>query len=71
MDDPYAVNRRGFLRTSATAAAAATVACAAPEGQWRALTNAEAATLAAVCDSARTPTRVCRKSAPACEKTRA
>jgi hypothetical protein len=28
-------------------------------------------TLAAVCDSNRTPTRVCRKSAPACEKTRA
>ncbi len=28
-------------------------------------------TLAAVCDSARTPTRVCRKSAPGCEKLRA
>jgi len=28
-------------------------------------------TLAAVCDSMRTATRVCRKSAPACEKTRA
>jgi hypothetical protein len=28
-------------------------------------------TLAAVCDSTRTPTKVCRKSAPACEKTRA
>jgi hypothetical protein len=28
-------------------------------------------TLAAVCDSARTATKVCRKSAPACEKTRA
>jgi hypothetical protein len=27
-------------------------------------------TLAAVCDSARTPTRVCRKSAPGCEKLR-
>jgi gluconate 2-dehydrogenase gamma chain len=50
MDDPYAVDRRGFLRTSATAAAAATVACGAPEGRWRALTNAEAETLAAVCD---------------------
>ena len=50
MDDPYAVDRRGFLKTSATAAAAATVACAAPEGRWRALTNAEAATLAAACD---------------------
>jgi gluconate 2-dehydrogenase gamma chain len=50
MDDPYAVDRRGFLKTSATAAAAATVACASPEGRWRALTNAEAETLAAVCD---------------------
>jgi hypothetical protein len=28
-------------------------------------------TLAAVCDSARTPTKVCRKSKPFCEKTRA
>ena len=28
-------------------------------------------TLAAVCDSARTATRVCRKSAPGCEKLRA
>jgi hypothetical protein len=28
-------------------------------------------TLAAVCDSARTATKVCRKGAPACEKTRA
>ena len=28
-------------------------------------------TVAAVCDSGRTPTKVCRKSAPACEKTRA
>jgi gluconate 2-dehydrogenase gamma chain len=50
MDDPYAVDRRGFLKTGATAAAAATVSCAAPEGQWRALTNREARTLAAVCD---------------------
>ena len=50
MDDPYAVDRRGFLKTSATAAAAATVACSAPEGRWRALTNAEAGTLAAACD---------------------
>ena len=50
MDDPYAVDRRGFLKTGATAAAAATVACSAPEGRWRALTNAEAETLAAACD---------------------
>ncbi len=28
-------------------------------------------TLAAVCDSARSPGKVCRKSAPGCEKTRA
>jgi gluconate 2-dehydrogenase gamma chain len=49
MDDPYAVDRRGFLKTGATAAAA-TVACAAPEGRWRALTNDEAKTLAAACD---------------------
>jgi gluconate 2-dehydrogenase gamma chain len=50
MDDPYAVDRRGFLKTSATAAAAATIACSAPEGRWRALTNAEAETLAAACE---------------------
>ncbi len=50
MDDPYAVDRRGFLKTGATVAAATTVACAAPEGRWRALTNAEAEALAAVCD---------------------
>jgi gluconate 2-dehydrogenase gamma chain len=50
MDDPYAVDRRGFLKTSATAAAATTVACASPESRWRALTGAEAGTLAAVCD---------------------
>ncbi len=50
MDDPYAVNRRGFLKTSATAAAATAVACGAPEGRWRALTNEEAKTLAAACD---------------------
>lgn len=50
MDDPYAVDRRGFLKTSATAAAATTVACSAPEGRWRALTNAEAETLAAACE---------------------
>jgi hypothetical protein len=28
-------------------------------------------TLAAVCDSARTPSKVCRKSKPFCQKTRA
>ena len=51
MDDPYAVDRRGFLRTGATAAAAATVACSAgPQGRWRALTDEEGVTLAAACD---------------------
>ncbi len=50
MGDPYAVDRRSFLRTGATAAAAATMACGAPEGRWRALSDAEATTLAAACD---------------------
>jgi gluconate 2-dehydrogenase gamma chain len=50
MDDPYAVDRRGFLKTGATAAAASAVACGASEGRWRALTDAEGATLAAACD---------------------
>jgi len=50
MDDPYAVDRRGFLKTGATVAAATAVACGAPEGRWRALTNEEARTLAAACD---------------------
>jgi gluconate 2-dehydrogenase gamma chain len=50
MDDPYAVDRRGFLRTGATAAAAAAVACGRPESRWRTLTEDEARTLAAACD---------------------
>jgi len=50
MDDPYSVDRRGFLKTTATAAAATTVACSATEGRWRALTDEEGRTLAAVCD---------------------
>jgi len=50
MDDPYSVDRRGFLKTTATAAAATTIACSAPEGRWRALTDEEGRTLAAVCD---------------------
>jgi gluconate 2-dehydrogenase gamma chain len=45
--DPEGVHGRS---TGASAAAAATVACGAPEGRWRALTNAEATTLAAACD---------------------
>ena len=50
MDDPYAVDRRGFLKTGAVAAAATTVACSRADSPWRALTAAEAATLAAACD---------------------
>ncbi len=50
MDDPYAVDRRGFLRTGATAAAATVVACGKPSSRWRTLTEDEAKTLAAACD---------------------
>jgi gluconate 2-dehydrogenase gamma chain len=50
VDDPYAVDRRGFLKTGATAAAATAVACAPPKGRWRVLSEEEAATLAAACD---------------------
>jgi len=50
MDDPYAVDRRGFLKTGATAAAATAVACGRRGSSWRALTEAEARTLAAACD---------------------
>jgi gluconate 2-dehydrogenase gamma chain len=50
LDDPYAVDRRGFLKTGAVAAAATAAACGRPASRWRALTEAEAATLAAACD---------------------
>jgi gluconate 2-dehydrogenase gamma chain len=51
MDDPYAVGRRGFLKTGFTAAAVATVvACGKPGSRWRTLTEDEARTLAAACD---------------------
>lgn len=50
MSDPYAVDRRGFLRAGAAAAAATAVACGRPESRWRALSEDEAATLAAACD---------------------
>jgi len=50
MDDPYAVDRRGFLRTGAVAAAAAASACSGPKSRWRALTEEEAKTLGAACD---------------------
>ncbi len=48
MDDPYTVDRRGFLKTSTAAAAAS--ACGRPASRWRALTEEEAKTLAAACD---------------------
>jgi gluconate 2-dehydrogenase gamma chain len=57
MDDPYAVDRRGFLKTGATAAAATAVACGGPKSRWRALTEDEARTLAAVCDQIVPPDR--------------
>ena len=47
MDDPYAVDRRGFLKTGAVAAAATAVACGKADSHWRAITEAEALTLAA------------------------
>jgi gluconate 2-dehydrogenase gamma chain len=50
MDDPYAVDRRGFLKAGAVAAAATAGACGGSEGRWRALTEDEARTLAAACD---------------------
>jgi gluconate 2-dehydrogenase gamma chain len=50
MDDPYAVDRRGFLKTGAVAAAATAVACGKPTSRWRTLTEDEAKTLAAACD---------------------
>jgi gluconate 2-dehydrogenase gamma chain len=50
MDDPYAVDRRGFLKTGTVAAAATAVACGRPGSRWRALTEDEARTLAAACD---------------------
>jgi gluconate 2-dehydrogenase gamma chain len=50
MDDPYAVDRRGFLRTGTVAAAAAAVACGKPTSRWRTLTEEEARTVAAACD---------------------
>jgi gluconate 2-dehydrogenase gamma chain len=50
MDDPYAVDRRGFLKTGAVAAAATAAACGKPTSRWRALSEEEARTLAAACD---------------------
>ncbi len=50
MDDPYAVDRRGFLKTGAVAAAAAAAACSKSASRWRVLTEDEAATLGAACD---------------------
>jgi gluconate 2-dehydrogenase gamma chain len=50
MDDPYAVDRRGFLKAGAVAAAAAATACTGPRSRFRILTEEEAVTLAAACD---------------------
>jgi gluconate 2-dehydrogenase gamma chain len=50
MDDPYAVDRRLFLKAGAVAAAATTAACGGPTSRWRVLTEEEAKTLAAACD---------------------
>lgn len=50
MDDPCTVGRRAFLKVGATAAAVTAAGCGAPPGRWRVLTEAEAATLTAVCD---------------------
>jgi len=50
MDDPYAVGRRVFLKVGATAVAASAAGCGAAPGRWRVLTEAEAVTLAALCD---------------------
>ena len=50
MDDPYAVGRRLFLRTSATAAAATAVACGAPKSRFRVLGEDEVLTLLAACN---------------------
>jgi gluconate 2-dehydrogenase gamma chain len=50
VDDPYAVGRRGFLKTGAVAAAATAAACGGPTSRWRSLTEDEARTLAAACD---------------------
>ncbi len=50
MDDPYAVDRRGFLKTGAVAAAAAAAACGKAASRWRVLSEEEAAILAAACD---------------------
>ena len=50
MDDPYAVGRRRFLKTSATAAAATAVACGAPTSRFRVLAADEALTLFAACN---------------------
>jgi len=50
MDDPYAVDRRAFLKSGATAAAATAVACGAPKSRWRALSEDDARTLGPACD---------------------
>jgi len=50
MDDPYAISRRGFLKSGAAAMAAATVGCSSSTGHWRVLSDVEAETLGAACN---------------------
>ena len=50
MDDPYAVGRRLFLKTGATAVAATAAACGAPTSRFRVLGEDEALTLFAACN---------------------
>jgi len=57
MDDPYAVDRRGFIKAGAVAVAGTAVACGKPAGRWRALTEDEGRTLAAACDQIVPPDR--------------
>jgi gluconate 2-dehydrogenase gamma chain len=57
LDDPYAVDRRAFLKTGAAAAAASTAACGGPASRWRVLAEDEARTLAAACDQIVPPDR--------------
>jgi Gluconate 2-dehydrogenase subunit 3 len=57
MDDPYALDRRAFLKSGATAVAAVAVGCGMPEGRWRTLSEQEARTLAAACDCIVPPDR--------------
>ena len=50
MDDACSVDRRAFLKTGATAAAAIAAGCGTPTGRWRVLSEEDARTLAPACD---------------------